>query len=69
MTCNKTEDKITQQPDSDADIIEITEEDVPGIVVCRWNSKKQKWSRFLFGSAIEVSADFLSRYHNDVVGN
>lgn len=54
------------QMDNKEDIIEISEDDFPGIVVCRWNTKNGETSRFLFGSAIEVGDDFLDKYHNDV---
>lgn len=66
ITCNKTENKPMPQMDNNEDIMEISEDDFPGIVVCRWNTTNGETSRFLFGSAIEISDDFLDKYHNDV---
>lgn len=66
ITCNKAENKPMPQMDNNEDIMEISEDDFPGIVVCRWNTTNGETSRFLFGSAIEFSDDFLDKYHNDV---
>lgn len=66
ITCNKIENKPMPQMDNKEDIMEISEDDFPGIVVCRWNTTNGETSRFLFGSAIEISDDFLDKYHNDV---
>lgn len=67
ITCNRVENGSAPQISGDIDIIDITEEDIPGIIVCRWNPRDGVWKQFLFGSAIEVDEDFLNKYHSDII--
>ena len=51
----------------DDTILDITKQDLPGIVVCRWSPDEKKWKRYTFGAAAEVTGEFLKNYHKNLV--
>lgn len=65
LTCNRIPNGSSVTIDKD--VVDVTEEDFPGIVVCRWCPQNPEWRVFVFGSAIEVDADFLKKYHSDII--
>lgn len=66
ITCNKLENDTSLLTNTNDAVIEIKENDTPGIVVCRWNPNDKEWSSYVFGSAIEVNDDFINMYHRDM---
>ena len=67
ITCGEELSKqITDVLPSDETIRDITKLVVPGIVVCRWSPDDKEWKQYTFGSATEVTDDFVNAYHQTI---